>query len=220
MGRTPGSVALPVILALAIGASLAAEPAAGAPVATAGSSFEIVAILSSLHPDFADWIRAVRIVPIEEARVSQEGIYSGLVRSGGTDPRIPEDAPLAGRGVRNDVVLTPHALDRTRDEGWLRLILDHEYYHARHLARGWRTPLVDFGDPEANHAYYEAAAWGYVLNRALAGVYGPLRPSDIREAGATYRRHLDAIREVIARRQPSAWAHYRRFFPEAGERAD
>lgn len=176
----------------------------------AGSA-DPAALLREMHPDCAKYVLSVRTVSLHEASVSPEGIYSGLVRPGGADPRLAEDAPRSGKGVRNDIVIFPSPDEGRRGLAWWRLILDHEYFHARHLARGWRTPLVDFGDAETNHHYYEATAWGYVLGRALAGVYGDLRPADVREARAAWVRHAEAFRRFVLDRQPSAWAHFRRF---------
>jgi len=192
-----------VIAWLAIGSAIADPPGPSDPGST----------LRALHADTDTYVRLVRVVPLQAASVSPQGIYSGLVRQGGSDPRIPEDAPVAGNGARNDIVLFASSLDATRSAAWRLLILDHEYFHARHLARGWRTPLVDFGDAEANRHYYEATAWGYVLERALEGSYGALFPAEIREARAAFTRHFEGIRGFIERHQPAAWAHYRRFMP-------
>jgi len=175
--------------------------------------------LKSLHPDSDLYIHAVRLMPGSSSVVSREGIYSGLVRIGGSDPRLREDAPVAGRGVRNDVILFDSTFDPRRGGGWSRLILDHEYFHARHLARAGAAPLVDFGDPAVNRDYYEATAWGYVLERAHLGIFGDLHEADIREVRASYKRHFEAIRAFILDRQPAAWTHYRRFMPPMARRS-
>jgi hypothetical protein len=173
-------------------------------------------LLAALHADAGKYVRAVRVVSLHAAAVSPEAIYSGLVRPGGRDPRLPEDAPRVGRGERNDVVVFASALDPARSPGWLLLILDHEFFHARHLARGGRTPLADFADDAANHHYYEATAWSYVVDRALRGAYGELGARDLREAAGALKRHRDAIRTFILGRQPSAWTHYERFMAAEG----
>ncbi len=175
-------------------------------------------ILAGLHPDYSSFVSAIRVVSLHAASVSPTGIYSGLVRPGGRDPRILSDTPIP-RG-RNEVILYPDAIDPARGPAWLKLILDHEFFHARHLAGAAGVPLVDFGEAGANSSYYEALAWGYVLERARAGVYGPMKAGDLREVTAAARRHYDAFHSFVEEAQPTAWLHYGRFLrdPEAGER--
>lgn len=170
--------------------------------------------LDDLHDDWHRYIGEIREVSAGRAAVSPTGIYSGLVRKGGRDPRIGEDAPVSGRGARNDMILYPSATDPLRSPGWLALILDHEYFHARHLARSGPAPLVDFEDDAANTAYYEATAWSFVYEKARRGVYGPLAPAEMKEVLATYRRHLKAFKTFVLHRQPAAWRHYGRFVVE------
>ncbi len=174
-------------------------------------------LLAGLHPDYDRFVSAIRVVSLQAASVSPAGIYSGLVRPGGKDPRILSDTPLPGG--RNEIILYPDAIDPARGTAWLRLILDHEHFHARHLAGAAGVPLVDFGEAGANSAYYEALAWGYVLERARAGTYGPMKAADLREVTAAARRHYDAFRSFVEGAQPAAWLHYGRFLrdPEAGE---
>lgn len=174
-------------------------------------------MLGELHPDYASYIHAVRVIRGDAAAPSAQSLYSGLVRSGGADPREKKDAPASGWGARNDIVLFPAALDPARSDAWRRLILDHEYFHARHLARGWSVPLVDFGDAAATHDFYEAAAWGYVRERAARGTYGELTAAETREVRAIYERHFQAIRAFILERQPAAWTHFRRFMPDTDD---
>jgi hypothetical protein len=183
-------------------------------VATTTPEVTPASLLRDLHPDYAMYISEIHVVSTQEASVSPEGIYSGLVRPGGRDPRILDDTPIPGKGARNDVILYPSAMEPSRGKAWLRLILDHEYFHARHLAGSSRVPLVEFGEAAANHAYYEAVAWGYVLERGLAGVYGELSVIDFREVRATYRRHFHSFRRFIQERQPSSWVHYGRFLKD------
>jgi len=192
----------------------ASSPSRIHPDSSSAREIDSAALLRSLHADYESYIHAVRIVPDEGSGVSKEALYSGLVRAGGSDPRLRGDAPISGSGARNDIVLFGSAIDPARAPGWRRLILDHEYFHARHLAKGWRTPLVDFGDGGATHDFYEAAAWGYVWLRALDGTYGDLSPADLREVRALYERHFQAIRAFILKQQPSAWIHYGRFMPD------
>jgi len=174
-------------------------------------------LLARLHPDYTRYIHALRIVSAQGARASTGSIYSGLVREGGREPRLAQDAPVTGRGVRNDVVLFPGMMDPARSPGWRELILDHEYYHARHLARGWSAPLADFGDTAMNQSYYEALAWSYVVDRARHGVYQSLSAFDLREVEATYKRYHEALRKEILERQPTAWLHYGRFLVDPDE---
>ncbi len=204
----PGPALTLAVLVLATVAPTAAERNVGEPTLQPGDP---AAILEALHPDSDQYIHALRIVTTHEARVSPRALYSGVVRRGGLEPRSLEDAPDSGPGVRNDVLIFPAAIDPARSPAWFVLILDHEYFHARHLAHGWRTPVADFGEREANRDYYEAVAWSYVLERALQGVYGDLTEADLREVRAKYRRHREALRTMIGRHQPAAWVHYSRF---------
>jgi hypothetical protein len=206
----PGAVTLIAVIFIVGAPTLHAATT----VRSADGGCDPASILRGLHADYADYIRAVRVPSVLRASASPEALYSGLVRAGGSDPRLREDAPASGHGARNDVVLFAAALDAARAPGWLPLILDHEYFHARHLAGGWSTPLVEFGDAAADHDYYEAVAWGYVCRRARDGVYGDLASADLREVRALYARHFEAIRAFILERQPTAWAHYVRFMPD------
>lgn len=201
-------------------------PAAGAPAPSPAAPGAILTedgaalALARLHPDYTKYIHALRVVSAQGARASTDSIYSGLVRTGGREPRMAEDAPESGRGARNDVILFPAVLDPARSAGWRELILDHEYFHARHLARGWSAPLADFGDAAMNKSYYEALAWSYVLERAREGVYASLSAPDFREVAATYKRHHDALRKEILERQPTAWMHYGRFLVDPDTEPD
>lgn len=211
-----GAATLALLVSIVMPASsLTASPRSPSPTPEARRDpADPRAILRALHSDFESYIHAIRILTETQASVSPDALYSGLVRIGGVDPGLRADAPAGGRGMRNDVVLFASALDPARAPAWRRLILDHEYFHARHLAEGWRTPLVDFGDARVNHDFYEAVAWGYVLQRGQDGVYGDLPAADMREVRALYQRHFQAIRAFILERQPSAWAHYGRFMPD------
>jgi len=170
--------------------------------------------LHEMHADAGVYVRSVRMISEAPAGSAPGGIYSGLVRAGGRDPRVRADSPVPGVGQRNDIVLFASAFSSSQSDAWLRLILDHEFYHARHLARDGPAPLVDFGRGSANHDYYEAAAWAWVVERAAIGVYGVLTEPEIREARSTYKRHREGIRAFVLERQPTAWAHYGRFMPD------
>jgi len=174
---------------------------------TPGEAGEIIA---SLHPDHRRWIGTIRSGPAG----ADGGIYAGLVRPGGRDPRDPEDAPSRGRGVRNDLVIFPLAIDATRTPAWRILILDHEYFHARHLAGGFDVPLVSFGRNGIDRHYLEALAWGWVRGRAASGIYGSLPQREIAEVEERYRDHREAFMAFVMKAQPAAWAHYGRFLPD------
>jgi hypothetical protein len=168
-------------------------------------------MLAAMHPDYLTFVGSVRY---GETRYHPSNLYMALVRSGGKDPNRLEDAPLLGRGVRNDILVYADSRDAGRSRGWALLLLDHEYFHARHLARGDRTPLPSFGDPEVDRHYYEAVAWGYNLAQADEGEYPTLIHADYLEAFRNYSMHFEAFRAYILRHDRTAWAHYRRFLPE------
>lgn len=186
--------------------------AAGVPVAT-GDDFQ--KILSSLRPDYAAYVGSVRI---GETRFHPSNLYMGLVRSGGKDPGRLEDAPLLGRGARNDIIVYADSREAGRSPGWAMLLIDHEYFHARHLARGDRTPIPFFGNSEADRHYYEAVAWGYNLAQADEDQYPTLTHADYLEAFRNYSMHFEAFRDYILRHDRAAWAHYRRFLPDPSDR--
>jgi len=186
--------------------------AGGVPVAT-GDDFQ--KILSLLRPDYARYVGSIRT---GETRFHPSSLYMGLVRGGGRDPLRPEDAPLLGRGVRNDIIVYADSREAGRSQGWAMLLIDHEYFHARHLARGDSTPVPSFGDPEVDRHYYEAVAWGYNLAQADEDQYPTLTHADYAEAFRNYSLHFDAFRDYILRRDRTAWAHYRRFLPDPSER--
>jgi len=171
---------------------------------------EAVSILHSLHEDFGRYIGEVRY---GTSRLRPGSIYAGLVRPGGNDPRLADDGPRMGLRAVNDLIIYADTFDLSASVAWRRLILDHEYFHARHMAHGFALPVVGFGDVTADADYYEALAWGYVVRRAEAGVYGELSAREAAEALSRYRRHRSAFRTFVFDRQPSAWAHYGRFLP-------
>ena len=119
----------------------------------------------------------------------------------------------------NDLIIYADTFEISASPAWRRLILDHEYFHARHLARGFPLPVVSFEDASADTHYYEALAWGYVLERAAAGLYGDLTIREDAELKSRYRDHRSGFRAFVFDRQPSAWAQYGRFLPPEGDRA-
>lgn len=181
---------------------------AGVPIAT---SDDFQSILAAMRPDYASYIGAIRP---GSTRFHPVTLYMGLVREGGKDPTMLEDAPLVGHGVKNDVVVYADSREAGRSEGWAMLLIDHEYFHARHLARGDNTPVPSFGSSEVDRHFYEAVAWGYNLAEAEEGEYPTLTHADYLEAFRNYTMHFEAFRDYILRRDRHAWAHYRRFLPE------
>ncbi len=168
-------------------------------------------ILAALHPDFPSYIGEIRQGP---SILHPANLYMGLVRAGGKDPSRPEDAPLVGRGVRNDVIVYADSREAGRSEGWAMLLIDHEYFHARHLARGDQSPIPSFGEREIDRHYFEAIAWAYNLIQADEEAYPTLTHADYREAFRTYSLHFEAFRDYVLRHDRPAWAHYRRFLPD------
>jgi len=150
--------------------------------------------LAGLHPDYALYIGGLR--PIEAA--PSRRLYMALVRPGANDPSRSASAPLAGPGARNDIVFDRSALDDRRSEAWRRLLVDHEYFHARHLAGATSLPRPASDRPEIQRHFYEAAAWGWNVGRARAGLYPGLRPAEFREALDRYGDHYRALQSLLA----------------------
>jgi hypothetical protein len=188
----------PFVMAVAL---LAAWPGSAAPGPEAA---RLEGWLAEMHPDYGRFIRRVRAAP-----GAGGNLYMGLVRPDGEDPRLPGDAPRPAQGQRYDLVVFAAA----REEAWSRLLLDHEYFHARRLAHADRLPHPTFGGGPDRH-FAEALAWGYSLQRAGEGAYGALPPERRREAEQRYRQHRRAVQDHVLRRQPSAWAYYARLLPE------
>lgn len=172
---------------------------------------QISSLLASMHPDYKRYIGNIRY---GTTRLRPATLYAGLVKQGGRDPRDPGDGPTIGRGAVNDLIIYADTFEPWRSAAWRALLADHEYFHARHLAKGFRIPTVGFGDSAADTDYVEALAWGYVLARAGDGAYGSLTPPERAEAARRYEDHFDGFRRFVMREQPSAWAHYGRFLPE------
>lgn len=184
----------------------------GVPVET-GDDFQ--EILAEMHPDYPAFVGLVRA---GASRFHPPTLYMGLVRAGGKDPTRPEDAPLIGRGVRNDIIVFADSREAGRSTGWARLLIDHEYFHARHLARGDKTPVPSFGDADMDRHFYEAVAWSYNLEQADEGQYPTLTHADYLEAFRNYSMHFEAFRDFILRHDRHAWAHYHRFLPDPAPR--
>jgi hypothetical protein len=169
-----------------------------------GAAFEAGASLLSgdlagLHPDYALYIGTLR--PIEAGPAGR--LYMALVRPGAGDPSRSASAPLAGPGARNDIVFDRAALDDRRSDAWRRLLVDHEYFHARHLAGATSLPRPASDRPDIQRHFYEAAAWGWNVGRARAGIYPGLRPAEFREALDRYGDHYRALQSLLARDRSS-----------------
>lgn len=163
------------------------------------------ALLAGLHPDYGDFVRAVRPIA-SPSTPSEASVYMALVRPAADDPARRESAPLAGRGARNDVLYDPAVLSGGHSEGWVLLLLDHEYFHARHLAGATDLPLPLRSGVGVERHFLEAAAWGYTVSEARAGRYPGLRPEEFREALDRYGDHYRALRDLTQEDAPRLWA--------------
>lgn len=190
----------------ALGAALLAAGAA-ARADTAPAAF--VDILAEMHPGYGSFVREVRR---GATHLHPQGHVAGLVRPGGSDPRDPRDAPRSGAGVRNDIIVYDDTFGGAASGAWRRLIVDHEYFHARHLAHGAPAPAVDFGDERVNGHYYEALAWGYNLERIVQRSYPGLSLAERRLVEERYRGHREAFERWLRATQRPAWEHYGKFF--------
>ena len=193
--------------ALLCAAALTSQPARAADL----SPDQVAGLLASMHPDYTTYIHEIRY---GRSRLRPLSIYAGLVRPGGTDPRDADDGPRIGRGVVNDLIVYADTFEPWRTPAWRLLIADHEYFHARHLAKGYDLPLVGFGVASVDTDYLEAIAWQYVTRRAADGVYGTLSRAESAEVLSRYRCYYEDFRRYVFRTQPSAWAHYGRFLPD------
>jgi hypothetical protein len=158
------------------------------------------AVLGALHPDYLAWVQCVR--PLQPGDGERASVYMALVRQGAGDVVSGASAPLLGAGARNDIVYDPAVLGAGRSVAWVQLLLDHEYFHARHLAGGSIVPLPSGLPPAAARHYYEAAAWGYTVARARSGAYPGLSENEFREALDRYGDHARALRQMTGRAFP------------------
>ncbi len=172
---------------------------------------ELEQILQAMHPEFRNHIRAVRHAP---AGAAASDLYLALVRPRGRDPRLPADRPRSGAGRRYDLLVFPGTLGPGVSIAWKRLLADHEYFHARHLARDNGLPQPVFARQAANHHFQEALAWGHGLARLSAGDYGTLPPGRVQEVRQRYREHRQALARYVRKKQPSIWAYYALLLPE------
>jgi hypothetical protein len=149
-------------------------------------------LLASLHPDYRQFISSIR--PLPEGEGARASVYMVLVRPGAPDATSRTSAPLAGQGARNDILYDPGVLRSDRSMAWRQLLLDHEYFHARHLAGSTSVPLPARAGAGFERHYFEAAAWGWSVAQARAGRYPGLRESEFREALDRLGDHLRAMR--------------------------
>jgi len=133
-------------------------------------------------------------------------LYMALVRPGATDPGGRGSAPYAGRGVRNDIVYDEAAVSSGHSVAWSRLLLDHEYFHARHMAGATLLPVVHDEAPEVERHYNEAAAWGFNVAEARAGRYPGLRADEFREALDRLGEHYATLRALLKDADPERWS--------------
>lgn len=158
--------------------------------------------LESLHPDFHVFVGAVR--PLE-AGDRPGTLYMALVRPGANDPVARASAPLAGAGARNDILYDPAVIQGARSGGFVDLLVDHEYFHARHLAGATALPFPRGEADEVERHFLEAAAWGYTVDQARAGRYAGLREEEFREALDRYGDHFRALRRLVRDDAPGIW---------------
>ena len=198
--------------ALAAGLEPEESPAAGplAPAAAAAGSavhgsgdrlLDPGRLLATIHPDYAVYIERVR--PLEQD--AGIGLYMALVRPGATDPARRDSAPFTGPGTRNDILYNVASIAGDRSPAWRLLLLDHEYFHARHLAGTTSLPLLRSVPPAVERHYYEAAAWGFNVGEARAGRYPGLRPAEFREALDRYGEHYAALKSLLQDRDSGLW---------------
>jgi len=160
--------------------------------------------LAALHPDYRQFVASIR--PIQEGGDdASSGLYMALVRPGAQDPTRRESAPFAGLGARNDILYDPTVLLGGRSPGWLLLLLDHEYFHARHLAGATSIPIPGHSPAEVEHHFFEAAAWGYNVAQARAGLYPGLTEIEFREALDRYGEHYRALRDLTGDAALARW---------------
>ncbi len=161
-------------------------------------------LLAAVRPDYRTYIDAIR--PISETDAAPPGrrpIYMALVRPGADDPVHRDSAPYAGAGARNDILYARSSFDTSRTMAWSILLLDHEYFHARHLAGTTSLPLPSHLLAEGERHFFEAAAWGFNVAEARAGRYPGLREVEFREALNRYGEHYRALRSLLADLEPA-----------------
>jgi len=162
----------------------------------------LVRTLSLLRPDYPLYISSVRPLAPGVAR----RLYMALVRRGATDPSGKGSAPNAGPGARNDIVYDEASIATGHSIAWRSLLLEHEYFHARHMAGATLLPVERDGAPEIERHYNEAAAWGFNVAEARAGRYPGLRADEFREALDRLGEHYAALRAILKDADPARWS--------------
>src|SRR5260221_3759573 len=167
-------------------------------------------MLATIRPDYQRFIAALRRLDVSARATARDGreprrIYMALVRPGASDPDRSDSAPFIGSGVRHDVGYDTSSLGTARSAAWSLLLLDHEYFHARHLAGATSLPLPGVVPGEVERHYFEAAAWGFNVAEARAGRYPGLRPDEFREALDDYGAHYEALRGLLKETSGERW---------------
>ena len=166
-------------------------------------------LLGTTRPDYRAYIDTIRPLPDDRAAAGDSRpIYMALVRPGADDPTRIDNAPFAGPGVRNDIVYRSTSLDPARSVGWTLLLLDHEYFHARHLAGATSLPLPGGVPAASERHFFEAAAWGFNIAEARRGRYDGLREDEFREALDRYGEHYRALRALTRDADPAVWRSF------------
>ncbi|MFQ5876236.1 MAG: hypothetical protein ACE5JH_00870 [Acidobacteriota bacterium] len=209
--RGPGRIAIPgrplalTVAVCALGAWCLASP--GPATCRGRSALDPVEILSAARPDYRRFITSLRPLPERLGNDSRgSGLYMALVRPGASDPGRTDSSPLAGPGARNDVLYDAASIAAGHSPAWLRLLLDHEYFHARHLAGATALPLPPDLPAEVERHYFEAAAWGFNVAEARARHYPGLREDEFREALDRYGEHYTGLRRLSRLGSSVPWA--------------
>jgi hypothetical protein len=143
---------------------------------------------------------------MSDATADGSSVYMALVRPGAGDPGRRDCAPFAGSGVRNDILYDTEVLDGSRGRAWTMLLLDHEYFHARHLAGATELPLPLRTGAGIERHFFEAAAWGHTVSEARAGRYPGLGEAEFREALDRFGEHYRALRALVRDESPALWS--------------
>ncbi|HZM70299.1 MAG TPA: hypothetical protein VFB95_08035 [Candidatus Cryosericum sp.] len=160
--------------------------------------------LATMRPDYRVYVRDIR--PLEgDARASAKVLYMALVRPGASDPSRSENAPFLGPGARNDILYDPTLFEPGGSAGWVLLLLDHEYFHARHLAGATGLPVPPRATVAMESHFYEAAAWGFNVAQARSGRYPGLSEEEFREALDRYGEHYRALRDLTREGGLETW---------------
>ncbi len=162
----------------------------------------LVRTLATLRPDYTRYISSVRPLAPGVGR----RIYMALVRPGAIDPEGRGSAPYAGPGARNDIVYDEAAITSGHSVAWRCLLLDHEYFHARHMAGATLLPVERGGELAVQRHYNEAAAWGFNVAEARAGLYPGLREDEFREALDRLGEHYAELRALLKDADPERWS--------------